>query len=139
MIVVIDQTWVLSETNQTELFGHSLSETPEPNRTFHFLSLKCTYLFSFSTRPHILLEMGLKLADFWADFWPKIYENFLVSKSHIILPNLARNWPKIGRFSVRPNSLLCQKLLHLPFDRKFGLSLLAIMCNVHDLQYVYEK
>ena len=64
--------------------------------------------------------MALKSADFWANFRPKIYKNFLVSKSHIILPNLARNWPKIGRFSVRPNSLLCQKLLHLPFDRKFG-------------------
>ena len=31
--VVIDQTWALSETSQTEIFGQSLSETTEPNRT----------------------------------------------------------------------------------------------------------
>ena len=33
MILVIDRTRALSETNRTELFGHSLPETTELNRT----------------------------------------------------------------------------------------------------------
>ena len=37
LTLVIDRTWASSETNRTELFGHSLSETPEPNRTELFI------------------------------------------------------------------------------------------------------
>ena len=33
IVVVIDRTWALSETNRTELFGHSLPETTELNQT----------------------------------------------------------------------------------------------------------
>ena len=45
--IVIDRTMALSETCRTELFGHSLSETTELNRT-ELSKFDWTFLIFFS-------------------------------------------------------------------------------------------
>ena len=54
---MIDRTWALSETNRTELFSHSLSETTELNQTE--LCMNFT-LLSFGINPQIKVAARFK-------------------------------------------------------------------------------
>ena len=54
---MVDLTWALSETNRTEIFGHSLSETTELNRTE--LCMNFT-LLSFGINPNLGKKLRLQ-------------------------------------------------------------------------------
>ena len=95
------------------IFGHSLSETSakvRPNRTLGWSLIFTTYMYFFTHKTyhintrdfwsHILLEMGLKSADFWAK---NIWKIFGIKKSYNFTKfsqKLAKNWPKIGQKSA---------------------------------------
>ena len=80
---------------------------------------------------------GPKIGRFWANFQPKIYKNFLVSKSPIILPKfsqkLAENRPILGPIFAVFAICFCRgkrQRLSKPLPRQLPLPLACIVQSV---------